>query len=518
MVASWSDRMRQRYREIVEWLRSLFPEASRPGLSQQAAQQSSPEGSQAREQSFEQEGRYQVQNSDETPVFQGNNLDTALRAWRQLTDQEGFIVDTDTGEDITPVKDDTGRYAVLDEQGEQVGTFESFSAAEHVWNTQTHREGAIIDTLEKKDITPFKGHLTDQEVEEALELVTRLGGPGFTRSLRRDRFDETALDLDTVRRLIPVINKLQLPIFELANAQGSRFNLPTRKVKVTKREAVVDRQWRDYYEDVPIEEPPTSLLPSVTPQDHREVRPMRDFGEVVRVSPLHTVMPDFCERFARRELPVVEYQEEIPGEVRTARMRKKRLEETIIPREWEEIIEVTEEPRVQNLVVVCDLSGSMFWDDVPKNAEVAIALCVVLVTKHLDDDSRYGFRWFADYVDKLVSGDSRRSKEDLIEFIMEASAKDEIGGGTSIISGIETAADDVRKLTRSGDIPEVLIVTDGSDSVTAQEIFRAIGTDVVLHAVVINGDNEHLKHYSTTYAMINPWDIGGYRRDPVTSW
>ncbi len=504
---SIGDAARRRWEAVKEWWNSLFPpdDSYKRRHRDPEPEPEPPQPPPTRQPSGQEGARYEVSNSDGSLAHQADQLTDALNAWRDLTHQQGSILDTETGEDLTPEKDENGRYAVMDEDGNQVGTFNDFDVAERVWETDTNGEGSIIDTLMKTDVTPYKGHLTDEEVAEAIAIVRSWGGRGFTRSFSRDPF-EVVIDRDEVARLIPIINKMRLPIFELANAIGDSHDLPTSTVTVTKREAEITYKEVPYFEDVPVQQPPTTFRATPLPQDRRERRPMRAYDELTRVRPTELAMPDFERRFAMLELPVEDHMEEVPGDVPTKKVRKTRMEQTITPREWEEEIEVTDEPRVQNLAVVADLSGSMAGQRI----NVAVALVVVLITKHLHDESRYSFRWFANYVDKPSSADTTRGKRKLIEFVMDTKSTTDIGGGTNILGGIEAAASDVRSFVGQDEIPEILVVSDGDDwHVTAESVFACIGTDVILHALMVDGDNMALRSHSSTYDRIDTWNLGG---------
>ena len=509
-VEEWPGKAREKWEDFKEWLKSLFPPNENPYRPQQKppSQQQDADDQPPPPPPVEAEGRYHVQQPSGDLAHDTDNLGDALNAWRSLTNQEGTIVDSETGEDLTPEKDDNGRYAVLDEDGDQIGTFNDLGVAEQVWETETDSEGMIVDTLNKLDVTPYKGHLSDEEVQEAIRLVQGWGGKGFSRGYDRYRA-LTYVDADEVARLIPIINKLRLPIFELANAVGDSHNLPTRSVTVTKREAEITYKDVEYFEDVPIDDPPTTFMPTPIPQDRTEIRPMREYGELGRVRPIELAMPDFERRYATLDLPIDEDMEELPGDAPAKKVRRTRKEQTITPREWEEEMEVTEEPRVQNLALVVDLSGSMGGP----NINVAVALVAVLITKHLHDESRYSFRWFADYVDSASTAESTRAKKQLIEFVLDARSHDQIGGGTNILGGIEAAASDVRSMARSGEIPEVVVITDGDDwNVTAHSVYDIVRQDVILHSVMIGGQNAALRAHSTTYEQLDPWSLGYQHR------
>ncbi len=505
---NWYDRsvdgVQEKWEDLKEWWKSLFPPDDSYRRHREPESEPEPQRQPPTPPPVEAEGRYQVQQPGGELAHDTNNLGDALNAWRSLTNQEGTIIDSETGDNLTPEKDDDGRYAVLDEDDNQIGTFDDFAVAEQVWESETDKEGSIIDTEAKLDVTPYKGHLTDAEVLEAIQMVRQWGVNGYNRGY--DRFDlNPQVDAAEVQRLIPLINKLRLPIFELANAVGDSHNLPTREVTVTKRAAEMD--WKDveYFENVPIDDPPTTFQASPLPQDRTEERLMREHGEIGRVRPMDLVMPDFVPRFARLDLTVEQDMEEVPGDVATKRVRKYRKEQTIVPREWEEKIEVTEEPRVQNLALVVDVSGSMSG----ANINVAVALVAVLITKHLNDDSQYSFRWFADYVDSPATAKSTRGKQQLVEFVLEVKPNDPIGGGTNIIGGMEAAANDVRSMARGDEIPEVVVITDGEDPyVTAETVYACVREDVVLHSVMIGGSNPALRRHSTTYEQIDPWSLG----------
>lgn len=108
--------------------------------------------------------RYEVQDSAGQQVAESATLTKAHEQWKQLTQQQGRIIDRKTGQDVTPTPDDNGRYVVLDKTGKPVGSYDDRSKAETVWREQTNQEGKIIDMQTQTDVTPKveKPPLTDE--------------------------------------------------------------------------------------------------------------------------------------------------------------------------------------------------------------------------------------------------------------------------------------------------------------------------------------------------------------------
>lgn len=435
--------------------------------------------------------QYKVTNAQGQSIGQTDSLSEAQVQWLRQTQQEGHIIDTKTGEDVTPEPDDDGRYVVLDKDSKQLASFRDRNAALHYWRNATKESGSIIDTKTGEDITvELKGgFLTDQQLQDAVSHMYAQGIP-----------EETMLSIDPqlVERMMRDINRLKVPVFDVTNIVGSNSQAPKKTVSIKRRKMTIEKV-REIVTVDGSSQPKSLGRKSVPyPTELAEQKRIRDVKDITRVRPRHLAIPRSLlgQRLANRELPMLDFQEEVQG---TPVVKKRRIwQEVERPKveEWTEEVEVTDEARAQLLEFVVDISGSMEGPRI----NLAMALASLLVSKHLDDDSRYFYRQFASAIGGLRSAQTPSEKRQLLHFFI-SQTRDDLGHGTNIQGAIQQAAEDVHAKATSGDRPEVLLITDGESPITAQEVYDAIGEDVTLHAVVVSefSGNKALRQHATTY-------------------
>jgi uncharacterized protein with von Willebrand factor type A (vWA) domain len=199
------------------------------------------------------------------------------------------------------------------------------------------------------------------------------------------------------------------------------------------------------------------------------------------------------QRIAKRELLRRAYEEELPGKPTVTKRREWQEVEELEVKEWTEQVEVAEEQQAQLLEIVLDVSPSMNGNSI----NMAIALALAVIGVHMDDDSRYIYRAFADYVSDAIHATTKAQKAALARALM--TQDNDVGGGTNILKAITAAATDVRGIARASDRPEILLITDGSDRLSSEDVYRAVGNDVIMHVVVIGQSNYSLRERGSTY-------------------
>lgn len=481
----------QRLRILLrQWYRRLKEEAS--SLLAQTNN-----GSQESHAPKEQSGlRYDVQDQHGKSVGGSNSLNEASQLWQDLTNQQGSIIDTETGKTVDPSKDDLGRYVVVDSDGQQIGSFDDLSLAEHAWRTHTNQAGRIIDMQSRTDVTPQKdsGLNLDPAQLRAISKAMKLSRGALKHYMAGNSL---GVDPKLVRQLVSEVAKLPVPVFDISNIRGNSKAVPTRTIPITRRSVKIETVRRI----VEIEETgppaPSGRLVVPYPTEETDIQRMRTVNDFRRTLPRQwSVPPEILGiRIARRSLLRTTYEEEVPG-TPTVRKRKvwREFEEPKVE-EWTEEVEITEEPQSQLLEVILDISGSMHGASI----NLALAMAASVIGRRIDDDSRYYFRQFANLVGNSTYADSPSSKRRLLRKMLDIDS--ELGGGTNIIRALEAGAADVRSSARSGDQPELLLITDADDHLTAEEVYRQVGEDVILHTVAINpiATNQSLKEHSSTY-------------------
>ncbi|GEM_PF-5671961 len=434
--------------------------------------------------------RYEVQNSKGKQVAENDTLAGAHKQWQEQTGQEGRIIDRETGQDVTPEPDNNGRYVVLQEDGTQVGSFDDRKVAETTWEDSTNRQGKIIDMQTHEDVTPKTGKpkLNDAQLRAVLKLTSAGRGLGGQGNL--------TVDPDVVARMIHQINKLDIPVFNITNLRGKGKHTPTKTVPIVRRKVTIETVKKMVEVEMPGPKAPNGRIFVPYPTDDPDTLPVRRTGELSQMSRRDMALPRHVlgHRFATGRLRRRVFAEEVPG-LPTLQKRKvwREFEEPKV-QEWTEQIEVTDEQQAQLLELVVDVSRSM--DGTP--ICLAIALASVVMGAHLDDDSQYLYRQFAVAVGRLTAATTPAERRSLIKELFNQS--NDLGGGTIIYTAIKEAASDVRSRARRGQAAEILLITDGDDTITREEVYDAIGEDVTLHTVIVGyPGNKGLKSLSTTH-------------------
>lgn len=455
--------------------------------------------------------RYEVRNEQGLKVSQADTLQEAHQQWQQFTDQQGRIIDAKTGDDVTPEPDDKDRYVVLDADNQQLGSFGNIQLAVEHWRSETNESGKIIDVLTRQELTAqHKGYLTQAQLDQALNMLGRQFTLGFTH---------LGINPELVRWMAKDLNRFKLPIFNVTNITGSNRNVPKETIPVTRREVIIEKVREVVEVEAPGPKSPSSKVEVPYPTDEQDIRHIRRVGDISRVSVSRLVLPrpELERRLARRQLPMAVYQEEIPGKPTVQKRKVWQEVERPKVREWTEQVEIAEEEKAQLLEIVVDVSPSMTagQHDISGVARInmAMAVAVLLVGKHLDDGSRYYYRQFAGIVGELRKAETSAEKRHFLHFLVNQT-EDRVGTGTNIRAAVNTAANDVRVNATRGDRPEILLLSDGDGEMSAEEVYEALGHDVTLHTVITNSmsGNFSLKSHSTTYYRL------GYNGQALLGW
>ena len=486
------------FKEAWEWFLSLFkkPQTPPPPPPSETGKQHN----QAPKATGSPEQRYQVQDANGQTIGQSESLKEAHQQWKDRTGSQGRIIDTETGDDVTPPPDDDGRFVVLDENGQQLASFDKLEAAEEYWRDATNGKGKIIDTLKGSDVTPGRrSTLTSEQRRQIVEAAGKEPNP-----------DANPLEVDAkqVADFLRQIVKLPVPIFDLGNIAG-KAKLPTKTMHIKRQRVVIDKVKEIVVVDVPGPPQPGEQQEVPYPTDSPELVRIRRIRDLPRVARQQLGLPDAVlkRRLVRRELVMRVYEEETEGPPTVTQRRVYQEVERPRVEEYLQEVEVVEEPEAQLLEIVVDVSGSMLGVRI----NMAIAMALAVIGAHMDDGSRYIYRPFASFVGNPTRANSNREKRKLAKKLMNID--EALGGGTMIISAVQTAAGDVRAIAGSGDRPEILLITDGSDSITSAELYAALGNDVILHTVVVDSSNQSLKVRSATYyeLLALPQDSSDYR-------
>ncbi len=438
---------------------------------------------------------YEVKDQNDQVVAHSETLQEAHQQWQNLTDSKGTITNLATGEDVTPEPDDKGRYVVLDQDRQQLGSFDDLAVAEQAWQELTDGKGRIIDVQDKRDITPkSKFQLTSQQLHELGGLIA---GKGYNNR-------HLEVDPDVVAEFARQIARLEVPIFVRTNLVGKGTPEPTKTVPIKRREVRIEKVRKKVEIEVKGKPKPGGRIFVPYATEESDVERMRTPSDIRFAPRSELALPSalFRRKIATKSLHRRVNIEEAPG---TPTVRKRLVwQEFEEPKvhEWTENVEVTEDEKAQIVESLLDVSGSMDGSSI----NLAVALATVVVSGHLDDDSRYLYRQFGTDVGPLTEASTPAQKRKMVGSFLRQN--NSYGGGTEIMKAVVVAAADVRARAKSDQAPEVLLITDGDDYVSSELLYAALGRDVTLHTVVVNGRNQFLKDRSTTYYELSCDETG----------
>ncbi len=428
------------------------------------------------------------------------------------------------------------RYCVFDEKGNPLASHFDFSEAIMQWRKETKKQGLIFDLTDLKNITPKptlwerfirwlkrwlkrilrKGQAEEKKIpflttgtlskntppmgKKELGQVER-----FLRHAGKEKGGEiSSANEQRLLEYVVKLNAMDLPVYNIAK---KRWEKTKKLVPIKKRRILVKPKKTTVFEEKTRILTKTERIPSVTPENDIELRRIRSITEIKRLIPRRILtLPRemFGRKLASHDLMVMEYErEEHSQQQLTESVPREVIVDEPFIEEYMDFMEVSQEPKGQLLYILRDVSGSMNGS----SAYIAAALAIAVIGRNLENSSRYSHRMFESALHDRTSGETKETKEKLIKTI---SREFFTGGGTNIRAALRTAVNEIREMANPADQPEILLITDGQDNFSANEIYELIGKDIILHSVLVNGRNESLQAHSSTYVQIegdNPMSL-----------
>ena len=407
---------------------------------------------------------YLVLDEANYPLDTHFTYDDAFQQWQELTDSQGTIVELESLEDITP-------HGLWDKLLKSIGIRKK-SKYYIDKNDEEDKEGRY---LTRKQIAEIKGAM-------------KSANPNFS----------IGTDPSVVMHFIEILNSSRLPVVDAAKKIQDKAQ---KYIEVKKKRHLVRKVKQKVVEQVKTTTTKTRIVKSPVPADDfetRRYRRVRDLRSLAR--PLDWAMPRdvLARKMSRRELPVLQHlaEDEFPETV-TNTIEKEVIVDEPYTEEYTEQVAIDQEPDGQLLFIVTDVSGSMM--DKPINAAAAVAATVV--GANLDNKSQYFFMPFASTTGNITFAKDLKAKKQLIRTLIELEDSS-LGGGTNILEALRVAAREVRKIATKDTKPEILLITDGGDFITEQDIYDIIGSDIQLHTVCVGSSNPSLASHSSTYTDI----------------
>jgi len=153
--------------------------------------------------------------------------------------------------------------------------------------------------------------------------------------------------------------------------------------------------------------------------------------------------------------------------------------------------------RKQALYLLLDVSWSM--EGVKTMFATATALS--LIEQAINKEATYFLRFFNTRVSELYKVTNKKDVEKISIKILN---NDFFGGGTIIDYAIKTAIDDIKKDKTKFEHVEIMLITDGEDSIrTRKDVF----VNTKLHTTIIDAENNALKEISDTYTKISSREL-----------
>lgn len=154
------------------------------------------------------------------------------------------------------------------------------------------------------------------------------------------------------------------------------------------------------------------------------------------------------------------------------------------------------------LYLLTDKSGSMEGEKIDWAKATAIALLV----KSRREAREFYLRFFDGMPHELVKVSRRASPAEFLELLRNL-ARVKSGGGTDITKAIVTACDDIIGSGLVKRDSDVVVITDGEDTLSVATLKRKLReANARLFSVMIQGDNKDLKVLSDKYLVVNTLD------------
>lgn len=423
------------------------------------------QASQFQEEEFE-KAEYSVFDDNADQVANCYTPEEAKEALKEKAGLRGSIFNNQTGEEIEPKLD----------------LIEKILRWLKNLGKKPCRKPVFQSDEEKPQVGPMS--------QEQIDRVLRIAGSN-PRSMNLEQ------DENLLRTLLERINLMDLPVFNVAK---KRYEETYQLVEVKKRRRKVRPTMVVVSEEKTTTVSKTSVVPSIIPAQDIDIRPIRTVSELRRLHPkTKLALPRWLlgRRLTSHELPVIDYlAEETSEETSSQIIRRRRIVDEPYIEEYMDTMEVAKEPKGQLLYILLDGSGSMGGI----NAHIAAASALAVIGRHLEDTSRYLYRLFTSTPEQRNDGMDKQGKENLLRVIVRDFSTD---GGTDIAAALSTAASDIRAIASPDDKPEILLVSDGEDTVTADQLYSIIGEDIILHSVLVNNYNSSLQAHSSTYIELH---------------
>lgn len=321
------------------------------------------------------------------------------------------------------------------------------------------------------------------------------------------------VDAAYISKLLPQVARFPMPLLDYTNARGNRRTVgkrPSKPVTPVQTRQVPVSRW--VWEDV-------AVLPELSGQtevsyqtDDVDLQLVRGVHDIAKIPLHHLELPDdlLFHKLTHRELPRRAYYEPKPEQPQVVRQLVERTIMEAVPDTTAEETEVHEDRGSHLLVVLLDVSPSMFCEeDTYRHSQhngihPALALMMLLLSQRRDDGSRYIVRQFARTVGKPEQATTPAEKEELFDRLSRLSENHGLGQGTNVIDALRAAGSDVKRFAkRQPDARlEVLLITDSEATQLSSEIVRAaLPRKVTLHTVVANTstDAPTLRRRSATF-------------------
>ena len=154
------------------------------------------------------------------------------------------------------------------------------------------------------------------------------------------------------------------------------------------------------------------------------------------------------------------------------------------------------------LHLLTDKSGSMEGEKI----EWAKAVAIALLIKSRREAREFYLRFFDGAPHELIRISRKASFSEFLNLIKNL-ARVKSGGGTDITKAITTACDDIINSGLVKRDSDIVIITDGEDTLSVTTLRRKLRqANARLFSVMIQGDNKDLKALSEKYLTVNTLD------------
>lgn len=423
---------------------------------------------QPQEEEFE-KAEYSVFDDNADQVANCYTPEEAKEALKEKAGLRGTIFNNQTGEEVEPKLD----------------LIEKITR----WLKNLGKKPCRKPVFQSEEEKPQVGPMSQEQINRVLRIAGR-----NPRSMNLEQ------DENLLRTFLEQINLMDLPVFNVAK---KRYEETYQLVEVKKRRRKVRPTMVVVPEEKTISVSKTSIVPSIIPAQDIDVRPIRTVSELRRLHPkTKLALPRWLlgRQLVSHELPVIDYlAEETSKETTSQIIRRRKMVDELYIEEYMDTMEVAKEPKGQLLYILLDGSGSM------RNVKshMAAATAMAVIGRHLEDTSRYLYRLFTTTPEQRHDGMDKSGKENLLRVIIQDFSTD---GGTDIPLALSEAVKDIRAIASPEDKPEILLISDGEDTITAEQLYSIIGEDIILHTVLVNQSNSSLKAHSSTYVELHAYE------------